>query len=181
MWLIETCLTERKERKRRISKETANTGVAFYLLGRWGVITANFNQFRSIIHGQGPSELISKMPLLSLSLTALYELFRLHLHKELHLWYLISQLETLCNRECQLEMGKWVSWYVHSKKGKQSHSRRSERITHTPWKSWITPKLMVSGDYYSSREEFSAVMGSTNVKLVLALFVHFLSITLSIH
>lgn len=67
MWLIETCLSERKERKGRISEETANTGVAFYLLGRWGVITANFNQFRSIIHGQGPSELISKMPLLSLS------------------------------------------------------------------------------------------------------------------
>lgn len=67
---------------------------------------ANFNQFRSIIHGQGPSKLISKMPHLSLALTALYELFKLHLHKELHLRYLISQLETLCNRECQLEMGK---------------------------------------------------------------------------
>lgn len=77
VWLIETCLSERRERKRRISKETANTDVAFYLLGRWGVITANFNQFRSIIHGQGPIELISKMPLLSRSLslflTALYE------------------------------------------------------------------------------------------------------------
>lgn len=126
-WLIETCLSERKERKRRISKETANTGVALYQLGRWGVITANFNQFRSIIHGQGPSELISKMPLPSLSLTALYELFRLHLHKELHLWYLISQLETLCNRECQLEMGKWVSWYVHNKK----ENKATRRITHT--------------------------------------------------
>lgn len=34
MWLIETCLSERRERKRRISKETANTDVAFYLLGR---------------------------------------------------------------------------------------------------------------------------------------------------
>lgn len=68
VWLIETCLSERSER---------NTDVAFYLLGRWGVITANFNQFRSIIHGQGPIELISKMPLLSRSLslflTALYE------------------------------------------------------------------------------------------------------------
>lgn len=77
VWLIETCLSERSERKRRISKETANTDVAFYLLGRWGVITANFNQFRSIIHGQGPIELISKMPLLSRSLslflTARYE------------------------------------------------------------------------------------------------------------
>lgn len=67
MWLSETCLSERKERKRRMSKETVNTGVAFYLLRRWWVITANFNQFKSIIHGQGPSELISKMPLLSLS------------------------------------------------------------------------------------------------------------------
>lgn len=108
IWLIETYLTERKEPKTRRSEETANTGMVFYLLGRWGVITVNFNQFRSIIHGQGPSELISKMPLLSLSLTALYELFTLHLHKELHLWYLISQLETLCNRECQLEVGEWV-------------------------------------------------------------------------
>lgn len=34
VWLIETCLSERSERKRRISKETANTDVAFYLLGR---------------------------------------------------------------------------------------------------------------------------------------------------
>lgn len=58
----------RKKRKGRISKGTANRGVALYLLGRWGVITANFNQFRSIIHGQGPSKLISKMPLLSLAL-----------------------------------------------------------------------------------------------------------------
>lgn len=33
-WLIETCLSERRERKRRISKETANTDVTFYLLGR---------------------------------------------------------------------------------------------------------------------------------------------------
>lgn len=34
VWLIETCLSERRERKRRISKETANTDVAFYLLRR---------------------------------------------------------------------------------------------------------------------------------------------------
>lgn len=75
----------------------------------------------------------------SLSLTALYELFKLHLHKELHLWYLISQLETLCNRECQLEMGKWVSWYVHNKKGKQSHTRQYDAPR------WVlkNPKLRV--------------------------------------
>lgn len=143
MRLIETCLSERKEGKGRISEETANTGVAFYLLGRWGVITANFNQFRSIIHGQGPSELISKMPCLSLSLTVVYELFRLHLHKELHLWYLISQLETLCNRECQLEMGKRVPWYVHKKK----ENKTTQGEAHHE-KSWRTPNFMVLGDYY---------------------------------
>lgn len=32
MWLIETCLSERM--RRRMIKETANTGVALYLLGR---------------------------------------------------------------------------------------------------------------------------------------------------
>lgn len=56
--------------KRRLTKETANTGVPFNLLGRCGVIMANFNQLRSIIHGQGHSELISKMPLLPFSLSS---------------------------------------------------------------------------------------------------------------
>lgn len=107
---------EEEENGRRMIKETANTGVALYLLGRWGLITANFNQFRSIIHGQGPSKLISKMPRLSLPLSdsrvwIIQSAFTQN--RELHLWYLISQLETLCNREWQLEIGKRVSWYEH--------------------------------------------------------------------
>lgn len=84
---------------------------------------------------------------LPLSLTAVYELFRLHLHKELHLWYLISQLETLCNRECQLGMRGGFSGYVHKKSGKTNLSRRRGRSRKHGEKSQRIPKLRGLGRF----------------------------------
>lgn len=128
MWITETCLSERKERKRRMSKETANTGVAFYLLGRWWVITANFNQFKSIIHGQGPSELISKMPLLSLS-DSLVWIIQTAFTQRTPSLIPDQSVRNIMQQGISIRNGETGLLICARWKWKQSHSRRSKRVT----------------------------------------------------
>lgn len=171
VWLIETCLSERKERRRRISKETANTGVAFYLLGRWGVITAKFNQFRLIIHGQGHSELISKMPLLSLTDSPVWIIQTAFTQRTPSL-IPDQSVRNIMQPGMSIRNGKIGLLVCMKYKGKQIH------ITHTMKIIKQNPNFKVLGDYSSQKEEFSALMGLTKVNMVPVQCVHYSSISL---
>lgn len=67
-------------------------------------------------------------------------------------------------------MGKGVSWYAHEKnENKTTHEKRENNTLWKVLKSWRAINFMVMGVYYSLREDFLALMGSTKVKIVPAL------------